>query len=92
MPPRHVPSVGQLFSGRGTTGGQGFQPSNVSSIRRMTSTPALVAPQATPFASGNGPTHMPTHPPAMSHTLTGQAIGGGNVPTHAKTAKYLRRM
>ena len=92
MPPRHAPSAGQLSGGRVTTGVQGVQPSNVSSIRRMTSTPSLTAPQASPSASGNGPVHVPTHPRAMSHTLTNQAIGGGNVPTHAKTAEYLRRM
>ena len=92
MPPRHVPSAGQLSAGRVTTGGQGVDPVNVSSLRRMTSTPALRSPQAPMSASGIGPVQVPTRPAAMTQALTGQAIGGGNVPVHAKTAEFLRCM
>ena len=92
MPPRHAPSVGQLSAGRVTTSGQGVEPVNVSSLRRMASTPALMSPQAPMSASGNGHVDVPTRPAAMSQALTGQAIGGGNVPVHAKTAEFLRCM
>ena len=91
MSPDHVPSPSQFSGGRVNTGGQGMGPSNVGGLRRMTSTPALMATQAA-STFGNGPFHVPTRPAATSQALTVQAIGGGPVPAHAKTAQFLRCM